>query len=353
MMNALDVDLGKQEDGGGLPSSDPAKPPPARTVSNTDTVRSLMRPTTMIHAEVRANEVAELFQRDPLLRIVPVVDDVHRPIGAVHRNRFMAIFLSQFGHDLYGRKPIHRLMCDEPLILEQSVTLQEASRIITDSSLVRDEHDFVITEGGQCVGAGFLLDLLKKITELQINYARYANPLTLLPGNVPICEEIDACLEEHKPFIVCYFDLDNFKPFNDAYGYEMGDQVIRKVAELLTQHVDSRRDFVGHVGGDDFIVLFRSEDWQTRTETMLREFEVYAPIWYSPEDREKGGIVSRDRRGTERFFGIVSLSVGAVEPVRGACKSHHDVASMAAHAKKMAKQTEGNSLFIDRRHQPC
>ncbi|MEG3637761.1 GGDEF domain-containing protein [Magnetococcus sp. PR-3] len=317
---------------------------------NGDAIYSLLRPTLTVTEKTRAKELAEMFKYDASLRIIPVLDADNKPVGAVHRNHFMAIFLSQFGHDLYGRKPIERLMCRDPLILEKDVTLQQASRIITDSSLMRDAHDFIITDGGRFIGAGFLLDLLKKITELQVTYARYANPLTMLPGNVPICEEIDACLEAQTPFTVCYFDLDNFKPFNDVYGYELGDRVIQKVAEVLTEHVDSRCDFIGHVGGDDFIVIFRSEDWHERTTAMLKVFERHAPLWYAPKDRDEGGITSQDRRGQTHFFGFVSLSVGAVKPLQGGCKSHHDVASLAAHAKKMAKQTLGNSLFIDRRH---
>nr|CRH05794.1 Putative protein containing GGDEF domain and CBS domain [Candidatus Magnetococcus massalia] len=321
-------------------------------VSSRTSIRSLIRPALTVTPDTRAKRVAEAFKQDPDLRIIPVLNEGGEPVGALYRNQFMAIFLSQFGHDLYGRKPVDRLMSAEPLVLEQNVTLQEASRIITDSPLERDEHDFIITDQGRYIGAGYLLDLLKKITELQITYARYANPLTMLPGNVPICETIDAYLEKGDPFTVCYFDLDNFKPFNDAYGYERGDQVIRKCAEVITQHVDPETDFVGHVGGDDFIVLCRQGQWQQRIQAVLDAFEQSASDFYSAEDRQRGGIESIDRRGQLRFFNIVSLSVGAVQPVVGSCRSHHDVSAMATHAKKMAKQIPGNSLFIDRRHMP-
>ena len=98
--------------------------------------------------------------------------------------------------------------------------------------------------------------LLKRITELQIRNARYANPLTLLPGNVPINEHVEHLLENYLPFTACYFDLDNFKPFNDLYGYSRGDMVIRLLGTILQSACNPQCDFIGHIGGDDFMIIF-------------------------------------------------------------------------------------------------
>jgi diguanylate cyclase (GGDEF)-like protein len=98
-------------------------------------------------------------------------------------------------------------------------------------------------------------DLLRLISTLQMNAARYANPLTLLPGNTPICEQIDLLIQASASFVVCYLDLDHFKPFNDVYGFQKGDEVIQLTARLISKAC-GMFDFVGHIGGDDFIVLF-------------------------------------------------------------------------------------------------
>lgn len=210
-------------------------------------------------------------------------------------------------------------------------------------------HDFLITRDGKCVGVGRIMDLLKKITELQIRNARYANPLTLLPGNVPINEVLEELLSNRAEFAVAYCDLDNFKPFNDAYGYAKGDEVIRTVARILEANVNGTKDFVGHVGGDDFIVVFTSENANSRCDAALRQFEQEIPRVYEEDDRLRGGIQSRDRGGNDRFYPLLTLSIGLVTPEPGACRSHHEVAALASEAKHQAKRIPGNSLFVDRR----
>lgn len=158
------------------------------------------------------------------------------------------------------------------LMIDISMMVEEASKVITDNSRMDIEDDFIITSGGKYKGIGKVVDLLKKITDLQIRNARHANPLTMLPGNVPIYEMIDQLLEEKKPFSIAYCDLDNFKPFNDCYGYKQGDEVIKKTAELFLENIDPRLDFVGHVGGDDFIIIFRSPDWERHCNKVLKQF---------------------------------------------------------------------------------
>jgi GGDEF domain-containing protein len=169
---------------------------------------------------------------------------------------------------------------------------------------------------------------------------------------VPIYEELDDLLRQRAEFVVCYCDLDNFKPFNDKYGYEKGDQVIKLVAELVSQEINDTQDFVGHIGGDDFIIIFRSEDWRERCEQMLQRFEERVREFYHRSDIEDGGIWSQDRGGNHRFFPLLTLSIGSVSPDPVACRSHHDVAALAAGAKKQAKVLTGNVLFIDRRRKP-
>src|SRR3546814_20755996 len=121
-----------------------------------------------------------------------------------------------------------------------------------------------MTEGGQFIGVGTGFDLIREITQMQIHAARYANPLTQLPGNVPIDEHIEALLLSEEPFAVCYGDLDHFKPFNDLYSYRKGDEVIQITAGLLSENADPGLDFVGHIGGADFVVIFKRPDWRAR-----------------------------------------------------------------------------------------
>ncbi|HVL77171.1 MAG TPA: diguanylate cyclase, partial [Noviherbaspirillum sp.] len=141
-----------------------------------------------------------------------------------------------------------------------------------------------------------------------------------------------------------------FKPFNDVYGYRRGDDIIQLTARVIAMHCDPNRDFVGHIGGDDFIVLFQSGDWETRCRAILDEFHRVSAACFSAADRERGGFVSEDRRGNTVLHPLASLSIGAVRVEPGQYLSHHQIATAAADAKKEAKKISGDSLFIERRH---
>src|SRR5690606_35871576 len=132
--------------------------------------------------------------------------------------------------------------------------------------------DFIITgTAGSYLGIGTSHDLLRELTEVQITAARHANPLTQLPGNVPVNLHIEFLLASEVSFCACYADLDNFKPFNDVFGYVHGDEIIQLTGQLLCAHASSG-DFVGHIGGDDFLVLWRSADWDARCHALLEAF---------------------------------------------------------------------------------
>ena len=179
--------------------------------------------------------------------------------------------------------------------------------------------------------------------------ARYANPLTLLPGNVPINQYIDNLLAVGEPWAIAYCDLDHFKPFTDVYGYARGDDVIRLTARVLTEVCDAERDFVGHIGGDDFVLIFRSSDWQARCEHALRIFAEEVLGFFSHDDVERGGYVTENRKGEMEFHPLTSLSIGVTQVTSGAFRSHLDVSVVAAEVKKKAKSIKGNSLYVNQR----
>ena len=166
---------------------------------------------------------------------------------------------------------------------------------------------------------------------------------------MPINEHIDTLLDAQISFVACYFDLDHFKPYNDVYGYQKGDEVIQITGHLLQEIYDPTQDFLGHVGGDDFIILFQSQDWEQRCLQLLDKFGTVAPGLYKDIDRERGSILAEDRQGKKVFHDILSISIGAVMVEAGQYTSYHQVSSAAAVAKKMAKKQKGNSLFVERR----
>lgn len=187
--------------------------------------------------------------------------------------------------------------------------------------------------------------LVRSVTETRVESARHANPLTFLPGNVPISQHITRLLSGGVEFVACYADLNDFKPFNDRYGYWRGDEMIRLLAKIILTHCDSQRDFVGHVGGDDFIMLLQSDDWHQRCEKIIAELADRARELFGADARERGGIEAEDRHGVVSFFPCTSLSIGVVAVKPGLFARVEEVASQAALAKHHAKSAQAG-LYV-------
>jgi GGDEF domain-containing protein/CBS domain-containing protein len=317
-------------------------------LNSTKSVSHITKFITPVSSETPIGEVMTQFQRNNHLTILPLVDN-RVAVGIIYRDLFLSkLFASRYGLELYGKKPIKLFLDKTSLSIDQEVSIQSVSKQIT--SALRDDAAFIITRNGEYVGIATIMDLLAEITRQQIESARYANPLTLLPGSVPINERINQLLVKEIPFCVAYFDLDNFKPFNDIYGYDAGDNIIKLVANTLMQFVPSEKGLVGHIGGDDFIVIFTVDDWLPCCNTILKTFGNVVPSYYKDEDVKAGGICTENRAGHKCFFPLISLSIGIVESASTAqCQTHVQIADMAAGAKKQAKKIDGNSLFVNKR----
>ncbi|NVD72525.1 GGDEF domain-containing protein [Duganella sp. BJB488] len=313
-------------------------------------ISKLLHRVEAVPSSLSNNEVYEIFARQPKLLIIPVVDD-GLPLGLISRFDMIDHFARPYQRELYGKKSCKQFMDSQALVADKDTSLQDLSFRMAQADAHQLFNGFIITDQGRYLGMGTGHDLMREITQMQITAARYANPLTQLPGNVPINEHIDRLLESGARFWVCYFDLDHFKPFNDVYGYRRGDDVIQLTGKLLAERTDADRDFVGHIGGDDFMVLFQSEDWEARCNVILQEFGRHVQDFYSIEDRERGGYLSEDRQGKKVFYSLMSLSIGAIRVDPHKYHTHHQIATAAAESKKQAKKIHGNSLFMDRRQQ--
>ena len=289
-----------------------------------------------------------IFDENPDLISLPVVDN-GTPRGIIGRHSLIDRLAKPYRRELFGRKPCHLFMNRRPLLIEISTSLQELGRIIAEGEQQNLTDGFIIVENDVYRGVGTGQDLMREITRMQIQAAHHANALTGLPGNEPINDAIHDHLERNQPFWAAYCDLDHFKPFNDVYGFARGDDVIRMLAQTLTEHTDATLDFVGHIGGDDFLVLFGSSDWELRCQRILDGFGTAASSLFSPEELSDGGYMSEDRHGKRVFMPLLSLSIGVVHVDPCHISTHHQVSSSAAVAKKEAKKIPGNSLFVERR----
>jgi GGDEF domain-containing protein len=295
-----------------------------------------------------AEQVFELFERSPELRAIAVVDG-DRPRGLISRYEMIDNMARPYRHELYGRKPCTRFMDAKPLVVDSGVSLEELSQMVVSADPRHLISGFIITERGRYLGMGSVQDLVREVTAMQMEAATYANPLTQLPGNVPINQYIDNMLAAGETCCIAYCDLDHFKPFNDVYGYAKGDEVIQLTARELAAAIDAERDFLGHIGGDDFVMILRSEDWEARCRSALASFGVAILTFFSNDDIERGGYITENRKGQMEFHRLTSLSIGTLEATPGAFQNHLQVSRVAAEVKKRAKAIAGNSLYVNRR----
>ena len=181
-----------------------------------------------------------------------------------------------------------------------------------------------------------------------------ANPLTKLPGNISIQHELEERLATQQPLAVCYCDLDHFKEFNDHYGFERGDLAITKTAQLLLEVVKQRglpTDFIGHIGGDDFVVITTPERAEAISQAILEQFDALAPSLYDEADRQRGSVLHTDRKGQPVTLGFLTISIAVVTNEEHRLTHLGQIAQIGAELKAYAKQLE-RSVYVKERRKP-
>ena len=314
------------------------------------TASSLLQTAKTFDYRARTKDIVDYLHKHQSVNSIPVLDG-KQPVGMMLRDDLLELYSTPYGRALNDRKLISETMNTTPVIVEANTRLDELSKMITAEHDDRMLWHFIITDQHKYVGIGSVRDLLRQLTQQQIKHASYANPLTLMPGNVPIFRHVDQLINQCRSFYFAYFDLNNFKPFNDVYGYSKGDQVIQLVAKLMQQHGDSQ-DFIGHIGGDDFVAIFERDNWRHQCQCLLDDFDEQVRHFYTTQDIEAGGITAKSRSSVEQFFPLLSLAIGVVAPDVNICNSHHDVAELASEAKKQAKKYAHSAIFLSRRTKP-
>jgi diguanylate cyclase (GGDEF)-like protein len=296
---------------------------------------SLIKAPT-VNPNTSIDELARIFMQDPALHAMAVTEG-DRPVGIINRAQFMNEYSKLYYREVWGRKPCFIHANREPRLIEREHSVDELVGILTSQDQRYLSDGFIVTENGSYVGLGTGDQLVRSVTETRIEAARHANPLTFLPGNIPITQHIERLLKKEVCFVACYADLNHFKPYNDYYGYWRGDEMIRLLARVAMEQCDPQRDFLGHVGGDDFIILFQSADWLKRCERLVADFAERAWMLFDEEARTAGGIQAEDRHGVARFFPCTTVSIGAVVVEGKVDSGAEGVANLAAMAKHEAK----------------
>lgn len=300
------------------------------------------------HVTVRSHndDVVQLFNLHPALHALPVLDN-DRPVALINRRSFMDQYALPYHRELFGKRPCMQFANREPVLLERTASIDQVARLLTGDEQHILSDGFIVMEQTRYVGLVPGISVVRAVTELRLESARHANPLTFLPGNLPLGAHIDRLIANGATFVACYADLDHFKPFNDRYGYWQGDELLKMAASTLASVCEPTRDFLGHIGGDDFLALFQSEDWEIRLRRAIQAFNLAIIDFYRAEDKRAGGIAGEDRSGRQAFFGFVRLSVGAIVVPSFAARSASELSAAASAAKLLAKKDSAGFVKLD------
>ena len=229
--------------------------------------------------------------------------------------------------------------------------------IIVISSNITKEHRIEVLETAveyfikKPIDKDYLYYTVKNIIRL-MHTNRRVSPLTGLPGNVQIQSELKKRVLKKEEFAVLYFDLDNFKAYNDTYGFLCGDEIIKQTARIIVNNINTNQimhNFIGHIGGDDFIAIVSDKDYEEICQNIIIEFDEKIKKYYTKEDLERGYLEVPNRRGIIEEMPIVSISIGVVEVDANRFKNVLDIGEIGAEVKHIAKVTPGSAYAIDRR----
>ncbi|MBA3002263.1 MAG: GGDEF domain-containing protein [Desulfurivibrio sp.] len=295
------------------------------------------------------------FMDDVKLQGIPVVDD-QRVLGMLNRMHFLEkqmVGPHGYGFALSAHRAVKDVLGDEFLLVEAATPMEEVVRKIKARRGRHLYDDICVARNGKYLGTVAINALLEAITQKSIQLAKGANPLSGLPGNEFIQRTVATFLQRKVNFDVCYLDIDDFKPYNDYYGFEKGDMVIQRVGQLIVDivqpGVNDRFRFVGHIGGDDFIVITRPHASQQICQQIIDGLARLLPEFHGAQEFAEGHYYARDRQGQQRRFALLSLSIGIVSTEECSVNSYAELAFLASEVKRAAKQERGSAIVRNKR----
>ena len=226
--------------------------------------------------------------------------------------------------------------------------LEKATALIADGEF---DFDFRMNRRDEIGSLAHAFGVMSRRLKILEERSRDASPLTGLPGNRAIEEEMTTRLEAKRPFSLCHVDLDNFKPFVDKYGYAWGSEVIKEVAGLLAAQMKAAgtpEDFLGHIGGDDFVIISAPGRAEELCRRIVAGFDERIGKFYLEEDREQGFFIGKDRRGIEQRFPLITVTMAIITDDGSRFRNPLEMAEMAAQLKEYAKTLPGSNYVTEK-----
>lgn len=296
-----------------------------------------------IDEAVKNEEVDLLFTQNPTLRGIVVVRE-GRPIGQITRTHFYQKIGTRYGYNLFMGRQSQLIKKNHPLIVEKNIPITEVSTL----SMQRPEEDLyddvIVTKNGMFFGVVSVRNLLLNLVETQVAIASFLNPLSHLPGNKLIDDKLKETLLLPK-YSLMYVDLDHFKIYNDTYGFTRGDKILLYVTDILKKNIAGEDEFLGHVGGDDYVAVFPHYAVEPICQTIIGEFDAKIKDFYEMDDLQNLQVANR--RGELQPFTCTSVSIAVITTEYQQFETVEQLTDAVTRIKKACKKIDGSCYLIN------
>ena len=298
-------------------------------------IKNLCKYTGIVSSKVTANYVYNILKQNPCFFGLCVVDD-EIPLGIITNEKLAIKMGGHYGYSLYHNKPISELMDHEFLSVDAHTPISMVSYMAMSRSSDKLYDFIVVTEKDKYIGTVTIKDLLQKAMEIEVDNAKDQNPLSGLPGNRIVEQKLNQCLNCSGKYSIAYIDIDNFKAYNDTYGFENGDRILKLLASVLKNNIP-REHFIGHIGGDDFVVILYEHRTDRYFEAIIHEFQQKALSFYNQKDITNGFITTANRKGELEQYPLLSITTVVVNNQRKLFNNIYELTEMLACKKREAK----------------
>ncbi len=307
-------------------------------------IENLTTDAYTISPSTSVEQVFEIFKKNPSILGLCIVKN-NTVMGTICKARFTLMLSGQYGFSLYQKKTITYLMETDFLAVDSQTPISAVSHIAMSRPADKLYDFIVVTKNSEYLGTVTIKDLLQKTTEIEVVNAKHQNPLSGLPGNLIIEQKINKCINSDDKYSILYLDIDNFKAYNDVYGFENGDLIIKLLSSTIMKNVTSNQ-FTGHIGGDDFVIILDNYDMESVCKTVTEDFEREVLKYYTENDIKNGFIITQNRHGQTEKFPLISLSIVGISNKNNKYTDQYQISEQLAYLKKQCKQHKGSCHYL-------
>ncbi|MDN7242669.1 GGDEF domain-containing protein [Planococcus sp. N028] len=306
-------------------------------------IGEILEEVPCVGPKTKSREVDSIFKSLPNVQGIIVKAGIHH-FALVMKTSFYQVIGNQYGYNLYMGRSIELIMNKAPLVVDHLQPIIKVSQLAMERP-IEELYDYVIVaKENQCMGVVSIQSLLLAFAKIQKETALLMNPLTGLPGNNSINLELAKILSVEK-FSVLYIDLDNFKTYNDTYGFKNGDDLLLATANIMTKTLAA--NFFGHIGGDDFIAILHHHNYEEIAQDIIDDFNRTIQSFYSETDWTQQFVIAENRAGHVEKIPLVSISIAIVTNEEKKFLSFQHIVDEAATIKKLCKQKPSSCYIVN------